>query len=278
MVGRRIGVAEGTVVVYDTYSGKWSLLPKRHDQIKSFGMAVVKNQLTLVGGFDQLNHKVFNKLAVWESEGESEWTFPYPPMPTARYDVAVATYNEWMAVAGGQGDNGYLDSVEILNSTEKQWYSAAPLPMRCTPMKSAVVRDEWYLIVCYNPTMKIDQGFAVSLPALILFRGNASSKTWRNIPSAPLMDTAALATRDSLFAVGGRTRSTKIISSAIYLYLPWMKKWIEAGRLQTERASCTCIELPSGEILVAGGSEPKCGGPSRFTHTNRVDIATFMDL
>ena len=279
MVGCRIGVPEGTVVVYDTYNREWNLLPKRHDQVKMFGMDVVNKQLTLVGGFDQLNHKVTNKLAVWESESE-QWTFPYPPMPTARYDVAVATYKEWMAVAGGQGDNDYLDSVEILNSTEKRWYSAAPLPMGCIPMKSAVVRDEWYLTECYNPTVRIDPvvGFAVSLPALILLRGNARSTLWRNIPIPPLNDTAALATRDLLFAVGGRTRSTRIISSAIHLYLPWKKKWIEAGRLQTERASCTCIELPSGEILVAGGSEPKCGGPSRFTHTNRVDIATFMDL
>ena len=274
MVGRCPGVAEGTIVVYDTYSGKWSLLPKCHVQVKSFGMAAVNNQLTLVGGLDEFD-KVTNKLAVWESE----WTFPYPPMPTARYDVAVATYSEWMAVAGGcDDDRRCLDSVEILNSTEKQWYSAAPLPMGCTPVKSAVVRDEWYLMVCYNPTVKIE-GFAVSLPALILLRGNASSTPWRNIPIPPLKHTAALATQDSLFAVGGRTSSTKIISSAIHLYLPWKKKWIEAGRLQTERASCTCIELPSGEILVAGGSEPKCDDPSCwFTNTTRVDIATFMDL
>ena len=169
-------------------------------------------------------------------------------------------------------------SVEILNSTEKQWYSAAPLPMGCTPFKSAVVRDEWYLMVCYNSTDPVI-GFAVSLPALILLRGKTSSTPWRNIPIPPVIDTAALATRDLLFAVRGRTRSTRIGSSAIHLYLPWKKKWIEAGRLQTERASCTCIELPSGEILVAGGSEPKCDGPShRCTHTNRVNIATFMDL
>ena len=67
MVGRCPGVAEGTVVVYDTYSGKWSLLPKRHDQVKSFGMAAVNNQLTLVGGLDEFD-KVTNKLEVWGSE------------------------------------------------------------------------------------------------------------------------------------------------------------------------------------------------------------------
>ena len=271
MVGRGLGVDED-VVVYDTYNGEWNILLKHHDKVKSFGMAVVKNQLTLVGGLDLRAHKVINKLAVWESESE-QWTFPYPPMPIARYGFAVATYSEWMAVAGGSSDSGYLDSVEILNSTEKQWYSAAPLPMGCEPFNSAVVRDEWYLTNCYNNIVNNDQEFAVSLPALILLRGNASSTPWRNIPIPPVKNTVALATRDSLFAVGGRiTRSTKIIvSSAIHLYLPWKKKWIEAGRLPTERAFCTCIELPSGEILLAGGS---CDG---VFPTNRVDIAT-LDL
>ena len=252
------------VVVYDTHNRKWSKLPRR--QVKSFGMAVVNNQLTLVGGLDEFN-KVTNKLAVWESE----WTFPYPPMLTARYDVAVATYNEWMAVAGGEGDSGYLDSVDILNSTEKQWYSAAPLPIECNPMNSAVVRDEWYLMECYNSTDPVI-GFAVSLPALISLRGNASSTLWRNIPIPPVKDTAALAARGSLFAVGGRT-STGKSSSVIHLYLPGKKEWIKAGWLPTERSLCTCIELPSGEILVAGGLD--C---DRMYSTNRVDIATFMDL
>ena len=271
MVGRGLGVDDGIVVVYDTVENG-VFLPKRHDKVTSFGMAVVKNQLTLVGGLDLRAHKVTNKLAAWESDSR-KWTSPYPPMLTARHDFAVATYSEWMAVAGGSSDSGYLDSVEILNSTEKQWYSAAPLPMGCKPFNSAVVRDEWYLMNCYNHNENIDQEFAVSLPALILLRERASSTPWRNIPSAPLIDTAALAIRDSLFAVVGRTRSTKIITSAIHLYLPWKKKWIEAGRLPTERASCTCIELPSGEILVAGG----LGCDGMYT-TNRVDIATFMDL
>ena len=265
MVGRGASEDED-VVVYDIHNREWSILPRC--QVTLFGMAVVNNQLTLVGGLDQFN-KVTNKLAVWESESE-QWISPYPPMPTARFGVAAATYSEWMAVAGGYGDNGYLNSVEILNSTEKQWYSAAPLPVQCNQMRSAVVRDEWYLMECYNQDVKIDQGFAVSLPALILLRGNASSTLWRSIPIPPLKHTALLATRDLLFAVGGRT-NTRIISSAIHLYLPWKEKWIEAGRLPTERSFCTCIELPSGEILVAGRS---CDA------TNRVDIhvATFMDL
>ena len=265
MVGRGASEDED-VVVYDTHNREWSILPRR--QVTLFGMTAVNNQLTLVGGLDQFN-KVTNKLAVWESESE-QWISPYPPMPTARFGVAAVTYSEWMAVAGGYGDNGYLNSVEILNSTEKQWYSAAPLPVQCNQMRSAVVRDVWYLMESFKPN--IGQVFAVSLPALILLRGT-SLKPWHTLPSAPLTHSALFATHDSLFAVGGKTNTSEC-SSAIHLYLPWKKKWIEIAKLPTERSLCTCTELPSGKILVAGGREPL---GVYAVLSNRVDIATVMD-
>ena len=278
MVATTTSLREWTVVVYDTHNKEWSTLPKQPGQLTSFGMAVVKNQLALVGGLELLTQKVTNKLAVWESESK-QWTSPYPPMRTARYGIAAATYNEWMAVAGGEGGDGYmfLNSVEILNSTEKQWFSAAPLPMGCTNMRSAVVRDEWYLLGCFNEGQSIQQGFTVSLPALILLRDKTTSTPWHNIPSAPLIDTAPLAARDSLFAVGGMT-NTRQCSSAIYLYLPWKKEWIRVGWLPTERSSCTCTELPSGEILVAGGSEPSYWYGGLPGCSKRVEIATVVDL
>ena len=227
MVGGAVSARECTVVVYDTHNREWSTLPKHPGQVTSFGMAAVKNQLTLVGGLNLFPHKVTDKLAVWELESK-QWTSPYPPMHTARYGLAVATYSEWMAVAGGCGDDGHLNSVEILNSTEKQWYSAAPLPMECTQMISAVVRDEWYLLECFNRDETIQQGFAASLPALILLRGNTSSTPWRIIPSAPLKSTAALATRDLLFAVG-------------------------AGQIEdvVQPSICTCLGRRSGSRLKA---------------------------
>ena len=278
MVGTTTSLREWTVVVYDTHKREWSRLPRQPGQITSFCMAVVKNQVTLVGGLELFPQKVTDKLAVWESESK-QWTSPYPPMRTARCSLVVATYSEWMVVAGGKGGDGYmfLNSVEILNSTEKQWFSAAPLPMGCNNMRSAVVRDEWYLLGCFNQDQNVQQGFAVSLPALILLRDNTSSTPWRNIPSAPLRDTAALAAQDSLFAVGGMT-DTGQCSSAIYLYLPWKKKWISVGRLPTERSSCTCTELPSGEILVAGGSEPSYWYGGLPGCSKRVEIATVVDL
>ena len=138
-------------------------------------------------------------------------------------------------------------------------------------MKSAVARDEWYVMGSVEP--KIGQAFFVSLPALILLRETTNSTLWRILPSAPLIRSAPLATHDLLLAVGGMPNTSEC-SSAIYLYLPWKKKWIEVAKLPTKRSACTCIELPSGKILVAGGNEPL---GAYAVPSSRVDIATVID-
>ena len=66
MVGDDLSGHECSVVVYDTHNREWSRLPKQPGQVSSFGMAVVKNQVTLVGGLDHCTNKVTDKLAVWE--------------------------------------------------------------------------------------------------------------------------------------------------------------------------------------------------------------------
>ena len=267
---------ECTVMVYDIQSGEWSKLPEH--QVKSFGMASVNNRLVLVGGLDPSTNKATGELAVWDSESQ-EWTFPYPPMDIARYSPAAATFNEWMAVAGGHGDRcGYLNAVEILNTTEKWWYLASPLPMGCNQMRSAVVGDEWYLTECFNQrlTETVKKVFAVSLPVLISCKENIISRPWQTLPSAPLNRSAPLAFQDSLFAVGGGPNPGES-SSAIYRYVPSKKEWIpvENAKLPTKRSWCTCIELSSEQFLVAGGTE-HCGDCHGIS-SRRVDIATVMD-
>ena len=271
---------ECTVMVYDIQSGEWSTLPKH--QVKSFGMASVNNRLVLVGGLDPSTNKATSQLAVWESESQ-QWTFPYPPMDIARHSPAAATFNEWMAVAGGHGNHDYLNAVEILNTTEKRWYPAPPLPMAmgCDQMRSAVVGDEWYLTECFNQrlTETVKKVFTVSLPVLISCKENIISRPWHTLPSAPLIRSAPLAFQDSLFAVGGGINPGGS-SSAIYRYVPSKKEWIlvENAKLPAKRSWCTCIELSSEKFLVAGGVEQ--GGHSGVFYgvsSRRVDIATVMD-
>ena len=274
---------ECTVMVYDIQSGEWSKLPQH--QVKWFGMASVKNKLVLVGGLDPSTNKATSKLAVWDSESE-QWTVPYPPMDTARYGVAIATFNEWMAVAGGYGDRGYLNTVDILNTTENKWCFASSLPVmfvsqfpivRCDQMRSAVVEDKWYLTECYDQHGTVKKMFAVSLPDLISSIERRSIFPWQVLPSAPLIRTALLAFQDSLFTVGGGTNEGES-SPAIYRYVPSKEEWIlvENAKLPAKRSWCTCIELSSEQFLVAGGVE-QGGGGLYNVNSQRVDIANVMD-
>ena len=120
-----------TVIVYDPQQDTWDTLPPyTHDY---FSIAVVNNQLVLVGGLDEQTVKKTNKLGVW-NEQSRQWTHPLPPMITACNSPSVASHNNrWLVVIGGFDDGGTkLSRVEILDTESRQWYHAAPLPQPCS--------------------------------------------------------------------------------------------------------------------------------------------------
>ena len=199
--------------------------------------------------------RVTNRISVWDSQ---RWTHPYPYMPTPRHSPAVVTYINWLVVAGGSDGDGYLDSVEIMNTTNKQWFTATPLPMGCYDMTSAVVGDEWYFMGGSTGSWSTTkQVFHVSLPAItsqVVSQSTPNPAQWHTLPDTPLYSSAALALHGSLLAVGG-CHDRQHCSSAIHLYQPGSRQWVKVGDLPTAQSHCSSIQLPSGEILVAGGRD-----------------------
>ena len=102
-----------TVVVYDPKQDSCDTLPLY--TCVCFSMAVVNDQLVLVGGYEVQTKKKTNKLGVW-NEQSKRWTHPLPPMTTACCLASVVTHNNrWLVVIGGVGDAGDLSRVEILD-------------------------------------------------------------------------------------------------------------------------------------------------------------------
>ena len=258
-----------TVMVYEQGAG-WRTLPRY--QYCRFAMAVLQDQLTLVGGWESSTEKVTDQIAVWDSR---QWTYPYPSMPTPRSQSAVVTSIKWLVVAGGDSDGigiYSLTTVEIMDTTIKQWFTTTPLPVGCRNMTSAIVAEECYLMGGYTDqhSQQNIQVFHVSISA-ITSQASQSAITpvqWHTLPNTPLAWSAALALRGSLLAVGGRHGSENS-SSAIHLYQPGSGQWVKVGDLPTARYSCSCTLLPSGEILVAGGRivRPGC-------YISQVDVAS----
>ena len=248
-------------------TNSWSCLPRYG--YKWFAMTVINHHLTLVGGCGVAGGvgEVTNQLAVYEPSSQ-QWTYPYNPMPTPRYSPAVLMYDIWLLVAGG-GDASYTDlaTVELFNKSTNQWLAASSLPTPCSLLTSAIVDNYGYLVTHSKQVLR------VSLPDIVSQTVNQSTSKsptlWCRLPDTPLSCSTAINLRGYLLAVGGshdnHTRTD------IHLYQPESEQWTKVGDLPNVRHYCSCVVLPSGELLVAGGSE------SSGQQTSRVDVASVLN-
>ena len=252
-----------TIMKYNLDTDNWSCLPRY--EYRRFAMTIINNHLTLVGGRDDVGMKATNQLAVYEPSSQ-EWTYPYPPMPTPCFCPAVVMYDIWLLVAGGNAVY-ILVTVELFNTSTNQWMSASPLPRPIKDMTSTILGDYWHIT-------DDNHVFRVSLPDIVSQTVDQSTASkspalWHCLPDIPLRNSAAISLHGYLIAVGGtdgnRTRKH------IHLYQPESEKWTNVGDLPNAREYCSCVVLPSGELLVAGGHENYVG------LTSRVDVASVLN-
>ena len=263
-----VDVQAKTVIVYDPQKNSCSTLPPY--AYYYFSMAVVNNQLVLIGGKASEN-KIINKLGIWD-ESSARWTHPFPPMTTACYRPTIVTHKDrWLIVIGGGGGGSgtmsytsNLSRVEILDTFSKQWHHSTPMPksLGCSHALTATIGSTCYLMggyVLYTET-NMKRVLSVSLDELVSQAQvskpvSASSpptpSPWQTLPDTPLQCSVPLAVNGTLLAVGGKNERLKAMNT-IYAYHPERREWVKAGEMPTERAQCSCIVLPSREIMVVG--------------------------
>ena len=260
---------EQKVVVYDPKLDTCNTLPPY--TYKYFSMAVINDQLVLVGGCEVATYdNKTNRLGVWDEQSK-RWTHPLPPMTTACDSPSVATHNNrWLVMIGGYGGGGTsLSRVEILDTTEPvQWYQAASLPQPRHHTPLAIIGNMCYLLGGFTGSggssttkkvfsVRLDDliSQAVAQPASASTSATPTPSPWQSLPDTPLNRSTALAFNGALLAIGGGDVYRG--SSAICMYQPSSNSWVKAGELRTERFTSGCVVLPSGEVLVAGGGGSK---------------------
>ncbi len=218
-------------------------------------MAVVNQQLVLVGGErcgsrPQLQSTVL----VWDSASQ-QWTTPYPNMPTARQLATTVVYQHFLVVAGGHGGGSYLSTVELLNTSTKRWYAAAPLPLGCCSLTPALVGDTLYLLGGSSgfgsPNKQLFSNFLPALVSHATSTHQAPPPIWKGTDTELKFSTAA-SLHNSLLAVGGKDGRNRR-SSAIRLYILQRKRWSKVGDVPDTLSHCSCVVLSSGELVVLGG-------------------------
>lgn len=284
MIGDKVYVGGGgnytgsnaqVVMVYYTRVGSWLSLPAY--KCERFSMAVVNNQLVLVGGKTIPPTSNTNVLGVWDERSQT-WTYPFPEMPTPRYSTSVVCYQRWLIVAGGAAGRS-VSKVEILDTQSMQWYEGSLLPKKCSQMSSTINGNMWYLSSGVSLGLQANQQvFSVCLDELISQAVSAqpvgvtsTSSLWHILTDIPLKHSIILILNGGLLAIGGNS------SSAIYHYQPNSRIWVEVNHLPTKRSRCTCVILPTGEIFVAGGRNEEAQLDwTQPRYLNRCDIATIM--
>ena len=255
-----------TVYQYHPPTDQWIPLP-RYEYVR-FAMAVLTNRLALVGGYNTSTHQSTNQIAVWDKKWLSGGRkHPYPPMPTPRHSPAIATYDRWLVVAGGKKSlyGADLATVEVLDTTSRQWLSTSPLPVKCYNMTSAIVKHELFLMGGSLTTDTLVVSLLDLTQSSVQSAATNTSVQWRTLCAPPLKYSAAIAVHESVVAIGGLHGNDR--STAVHVYQPATNNWKKVGNLPSARSSCSCTLLPSGEILVAGGRD------SNGKRTSRVDAA-----
>ena len=227
---------------------KWSQLPD--NQTMNFGLAVVDDHLTSVGGFKISGFS--NTLCSLREEGESKgWCDIFPPMPTPRDYATCVTTKEALVVAGGR--IGFFsrpsNKVEVMNINTKQWSVASPLPQTCMLPSAALDGDSVYLVDGFLSTGS-KSVCTCSLPDLIS-SNSKSHNVWREISNLPVKGSTLTLFSGDLLAIGGYDDSFTTTSN-VFKYDLNTDTWNITSQMSENRYYCLAATLP-GEILVVVG-------------------------
>ena len=264
MVGGKVyiggGGVEGSrymILEYTIQGGQWR---KIETPAKWFGMAVVNNQLLIIGGEDK--GRATNLLWALDSVSGA-WTQPFPAMPTSKKCLSAMGYKRWVLVVGGEEER----CVEVLDTATNKWYVATPLPDNAFRPSLTVIQDTLYVVWDHSAvslSIPILISDAVSQRPATHTSSGPQSTEWQPLPDTPTKYPATTSLLGSLVAVGGLPAY-----SSIAMYLPHMEQWLEVAQLPTPRQLCTCVILPeTQQLMVIGGRD------ENWRYVKNIDLCT----
>ena len=215
-----------------------------------FSPIIYHSQLVLVGGeeyFDEFSDGfVTNKL--WTLTADDQWIEILPPMMTKRHSVSAVEFTNNIFVAGGvDDDESNLNIVEIYDG--HHWSKAqCCLPKPC--FWAIILNRTWCVVGGVGQGKELYIYYA-SLDSLVDRCGPSQKSVWRRLPGFPDKHSCIGVIGNRLVAVGGVFISCR---SSIYAYSPYSRSWIHVGNIPFSlHSTCTTV-LPTGELMVIGGS------------------------
>ena len=181
-------------------------------------------------------------------------------------------------VAGGIGEgNRLLTTVEVMRKENRQWSTAASLPLPLTRCSITLLGGHIYLLGGLTVNESSQRVLSCLLRRLVESassrpRGNRvrACDVWNNaLADLPVYDSTCVSFRGTLLAIGGRDEQYNP-TAAIHRYIPETNTWEVISHMEQRRYQCFAIVVSNScQIMVAGGAVRKY---PRFACTSEVEV------
>ena len=237
-------------------------------------IVVISGWLTTVGGYN--SNELFSLTG---AGGDSRWTKKFPPMPTKRRRTSALCTDTMLIVVGGYGvGDETLSTVEVMNTENYQWYTAADLPEPMYITSATVCGDRIYILgeAC-SSTKSI---YTCTLSVLLQSRKLSAhlkktssadrASIWCKVADLPVTYSTCVSFHGRLLAIGGMDSGKT--TTAVYMYNSATNSWEIISHMKNGRCECFAAVLPDNQLMVVGGRTR-----DNFSGSDTVEFATLYD-
>ena len=263
---------------YNCVEEKCSVINSDYLDVHDFGLAVVNEQLVVVGGetdersttsgrqisarddddeYGKVHKKVSSDIVMFDLNkayyGSVWWYGHFPPMSKPRKQPAAIGMKQYLVVAGGQLHGEPLRLVEVLNAKSKVWSQVRSLPEPVRSLTAAICGNQLYFLGGIGRSGSTRSVFTCPVESVKKVCHSSRKKLeWQKACDTPLFRSSCLVYNDELFAFGGRT-STYRPSSNIYHYDSSLDSWkLVDQQLPTPRSMCIALTIKSKLVVIGG--------------------------
>ena len=263
-VADRLSYYHQFLCVFNVVSRTWSKLPF-HDSCEMYGftLATSNSKVHTIGGTwrkDGKEEVYSNK--VFSLDDDLKWCNTLPPLNIGRVRATSTSFDSFILVAGGWGRNGWLSSVEVLNSSQPSstWWEICDLPVTSQLMQCTVTHDELFIGCGSGGTASTVYTSKLSAvkESLNVDKDSESKVSpesfWQSLPKTPHRGSGLISVNNCLLTVGGQDDG--IFHSSVHLYDCYKKTWSKVSDIRNSRYSpavVVCTFENKQELFVLGG-------------------------